>query len=58
MLRKSCVLYLPVYKTLFYVAHVREGRNAYRVLVGKLEGTRALGRPMHKWEDYIQIDLK
>ena len=47
-----------MYKTLFYVAHVREGRNAYRVLVGKLEGTRALGRPMHKWEDYIQIDLK
>lgn len=47
-----------MYKTLFYVAHVREGRNAHRVLVGKLEGTRALGRPMHKWEGNIKIDLK
>jgi len=49
---------LPVYKTLFYVPHVREGRNAFRVLVGKLEGMRALGRPMPKWEDNIKIDLK
>jgi len=47
-----------VYKTLFYVARVREGRNVCRVLVGKLEGTRAFGRPMHKWEDNIKIDLK
>jgi hypothetical protein len=37
---------------------VREGRNAYRVSVGKLEGTREFGRPMHKWEDNIKIDLK
>ena len=42
-----------MYKTLFYVARVREGRNAYRVLVGKLKGMRVLGRPMHKWEDNI-----
>lgn len=47
-----------MYKTLFYVANVREGRNAHRVLVGKLEGTRALGRPMRKWEVNIKIDLK
>jgi len=42
-----------VYKTLFYFARLREGRNAYRVLVGRLEGMRALGRPMHKWEDNV-----
>jgi hypothetical protein len=30
---------------------------AYRVLVGKLEGKRKLGRPRHKWEDTIQIDI-
>jgi len=58
VLRISSVLYLPVHKTLFYVAHVREGRNAYRILVGNLEGTRALGRPMQKWEDNIKFDLK
>jgi hypothetical protein len=32
-------------------------RGIYRVLVGKPEGKRPLGRPRHKWEDYIQMDL-
>jgi len=30
----------------------------YRVLVGKSEGKRPLGRPRHKWEDNIKIDLQ
>jgi len=30
----------------------------YRVLVGKPEGKRLLGRPRHKWEDNIKMDLK
>jgi hypothetical protein len=34
-----------------------ESRGAYRVLVGKPEGRRALGRPRHRWEDNIKIDL-
>jgi hypothetical protein len=38
-------------------AYVREERRI-RVLVGKPEGTRALGRPRHRWEDNIKMDLK
>jgi hypothetical protein len=34
------------------------GRGVYRVLVGKPEGRRPLGRPRRKWEDNIQIDLQ
>jgi hypothetical protein len=32
-----------------------EGRGVYRVLVGKPEGKRPLGRPRHRWEDNIKI---
>ena len=35
-----------------------DGRRAYRVLVGKFEGKRQLGRPMRKWVDNIKIDLQ
>jgi hypothetical protein len=34
-----------------------EGRGAYRVLVGRPEGRRPVGRPRHKWEDNIKMDL-
>jgi hypothetical protein len=34
-----------------------ERRGAYRVLVEKPEGRRSLGRPRHRWEDNIQMDL-
>jgi hypothetical protein len=34
-----------------------EKRNAYRLLVGKLEGKRPLGGPRHRWVDNIRIDL-
>jgi hypothetical protein len=34
-----------------------EGRNVYRVLVGKPEGKRPLGRPMRRWDDGIKMDL-
>jgi hypothetical protein len=30
----------------------------YRVLVGKPEGKRPLGRPRHRWEDNIKMDLQ
>jgi hypothetical protein len=33
-------------------------RNAYRILVGKPEGKRPLGRPRCKWVDNIQMNLK
>jgi hypothetical protein len=32
--------------------------NAYNILVGKPEGKRPLGRPKHRWEDNIRIDLR
>jgi hypothetical protein len=35
-----------------------EGRGVYRVLVGKPEGKRPLGRPRYKWEDNIKMDLQ
>jgi hypothetical protein len=41
-----------------HVARMREKRNAYRILVGKLEGTRSLGRPRRGWVDNIKMDLK
>ena len=35
-----------------------ESRGVYRVLVGKPEGKRPLGRPRHRWEDNIKMDLQ
>jgi hypothetical protein len=35
-----------------------EGRGVYRVLVGRPEGKRSLGRPRCKWEDNIKMDLR
>jgi hypothetical protein len=34
-----------------------EKRNVYRLLVGKPEGKRPLGRPKHRWIDNIKMDL-
>jgi hypothetical protein len=36
----------------------REGRGVYRVLVGKPEGRRPLGRPRRRWKDNIKMDLQ
>jgi hypothetical protein len=33
-------------------------RNAYKILIGKLEGKRPLARPKHRWEGNIKMDLK
>ena len=40
-----------------HVTCMCEERGVYRVLVGKLEGKRPLGRPMRRWFDNIRIDL-
>ena len=37
---------------------MEQSRNAYRVLVGKREGKRPLGRPRSGWEDNIRMDLR
>jgi hypothetical protein len=36
----------------------RGGRGVYRVLVGRPEGKRPLGRPRRRWEDNIKMDLR
>jgi hypothetical protein len=41
-----------------HVACMGERRGAYRALVGKPEGRRPLGRPRHRWEDNIKVDLR
>ena len=41
-----------------HVARMGEGRGVYRVLVGKPEGKRPLGRPRRRWEDNIKMDLQ
>jgi hypothetical protein len=40
------------------VARKGEKRNAYRILMGKPEGKRPLGRPRRRWVDNIIIDLR
>jgi hypothetical protein len=35
-----------------------EKRNAYRILVGKPEGKRKLGRPRRMWVDNVKMDLR
>jgi hypothetical protein len=37
---------------------MREGRGVYRVLVGRPESKRPLGRPRRRWEDNIKLDLR
>jgi hypothetical protein len=41
-----------------HVARMGEERNVYRVLTGKSEGKRPLGRPRRRWEDGIRMDLR
>ena len=40
------------------MARMGEGRGAHRVVVGKPEGRRSLGRPRRRWEDNIKLDLQ
>jgi hypothetical protein len=40
-----------------HVARMGEKRNVYRLLVGKPEGKRPLGRPRRRWIDNIKVDL-
>jgi hypothetical protein len=41
-----------------HVARIGEKRNACRILVGKPEGKRPLGRPRPRWVDNIRMDLR
>jgi hypothetical protein len=41
-----------------HVARMGEGRGVYRVLVGKPESKRPLGRPRGRWKDNIKMELR
>jgi hypothetical protein len=41
-----------------HIARIGETRNAYRILVGKPEGRRLLGRPRRRWVDNIKVDRR
>jgi hypothetical protein len=41
-----------------HVARMGEERGVYRILVGKPEGKKPLGRPRRRWVDIIRIDLQ
>jgi hypothetical protein len=41
-----------------HVARTGEKKNAYRILVGKPEGKRPLGRPKHRWADDSTMNLR
>jgi hypothetical protein len=41
-----------------HVARTEEGRGVYRILVGRPEGKRPLGRPRCRWEDNIKMELR
>ena len=40
------------------MARMGEGRGVHRVLVGKREGKRPLGRPRRRWEDNMKMNLQ
>jgi hypothetical protein len=41
-----------------HVARIGEDRGVHRVLVGRPKGKGPLGRPRHRWEDNIKMDLQ
>jgi hypothetical protein len=52
------VVVFSVYIVVAFVARMREGRGACRILVERPEGKRPLGRPRRRWEDNIKMDLQ
>ena len=49
---------LYIYNVIYIIFRMGEGRGVHRVLVGKPEGKRPLGRPRRRWEDNIKMDLQ
>jgi hypothetical protein len=41
-----------------HVARMEEGRIGFKILTGTPTGKKPLGRPRHRWEDNIRMDLK
>ena len=53
-----CVIKSRRLRWVGHVACKRERKGVYRVLMGEPEGNRPLGRPRHRWEDNIKMDLQ
>jgi hypothetical protein len=51
-------LYIYMMRWAGHVAYMGEVRGAYKILVGRPEGRRPLGRPRRRWEDSIKMDLR
>jgi hypothetical protein len=47
-----------LYSSPGHVARMGQGIEVYKILVGKLEGKRSLGRPRRRWEDGIRMYLR
>ena len=43
---------------MYPASRMEEGRDVHKILVGKPEGKRPLGRPRRRWEDNIKTDLQ
>ena len=41
-----------------HVARMEEGRSSFKILTGKSTGKRPLGRPRHRWDDNVRMDLE
>ena len=50
--------YIYTYGGMGHAARMEEGRGMHKVLEGKPEGKRPLGRPRRRWEDNIKMDLQ
>jgi hypothetical protein len=51
------IMIMIIIVIIIHVARMGETRNVYRLLVGKPEGKRPLGRPRRRWIDNIKMDL-
>jgi hypothetical protein len=56
-LLKNCISAVSIFFCVVHSTNGGEG-NAHRILEGKPEGKRPLGRPRHRWEDNIKMDLR
>jgi hypothetical protein len=56
----TCIIRMIMSRRMRWAGHVARGenRNAYRILVGKPEGKRPMGRPWCRWVNNIKMDLK
>ena len=53
-----CVIKSRRMRWVGYVARMEEGRGVHKILVGKPDGKKPLGRPRRRWEDNIKMDLE